>query len=362
MIQPKLILKQVFSISFLLLCLFLAGWQVLKGIQKYFSYPQGASLTLEKVSDSILPEITICPEDFNTNLTAANACDLSIPYQWTSEKCPDPELNYQAVYNKDPKQLLYSLMYMNGTCHPSACFFVNNFRLFPKQAPRIIHHAKQLSCFNYFLPAQSIEESGITRLMTSFKKIAFIKIHTPGMFLTELKYLNVDNVMIEGDINYEVITQLNTDENPCNADPEYRRDDCVVEKIHEKSMENWGCTTPFGMNKSHICTNVDTMKEAVKYHDLRLIDSGQFGGECLFPCTTIIPTLSIRSKKDVGFAFLSLEFPSRIKVVEAYPAYIFLSLEAEVGGYIGLFLGVSLLDFRGVVIAGIEKTYSQFQT
>ena len=76
---------------------------------------------------------------------------------------------------------------------------------------------------------------------------------------------------------------------------------------------------------------------------------------------TIIPTLSIRSKDDVGFALLTLEFPSRIKVVEAYPAYIFLSLVAEVGGYVGLFLGVSLLDFRNVVIAGVEKISAKFQ-
>ena len=361
MLQPKLIWKQAFSLSFLLLCLLLAGWQVLKGLQKYFSYPQGASLTLEKLSDRILPEVTICPGDitFNMNTTAINACNLT-KYRWTSDKCPDPELNYQAVYLNDPKELLYSMMYMNGTCHPQACFFVNRFRLFPQQAPRIIHHAKELSCFTYVLPAKSIEESGITRLTTSFKKTAFIKIHTPGMFLTEVKYLKVDNVMIEGDINYEVITQLNTDENPCNADPDYRRDDCVVEKIHDKSMETWGCSTPFGINKSHICTSEDKMEEAIKYHDLRLLDN-DLTGECLLPCTTIIPTLSIRSKDDVGFALLTLEFPSRIKVVEAYPAYIFLSLVAEVGGYVGLFLGVSLLDFRGVVIAGVEKISAQFQ-
>ena len=79
-------------------------------------------------------------------------------------------------------------MYMNGTCHPQACFFVNRFRLFPQQAPRIIHHAKELSCFTYVLPAKSIEESGITRLTTSFKKTAFIKIHTPGMLD---KYQNI---------------------------------------------------------------------------------------------------------------------------------------------------------------------------
>ena len=322
-------------------------------------------MTLEKVSESILPDITICPKDvsYNVNQTALDECNLNIwsrdNYKWTSEECPDPELNYQAVYINDPKNLLRSMLYQNGTCLPHACFDLNIFRLFPKQTPKIIHHAKDMSCFTYTLPRQSIKESGITKLTIAFKKTSFVKVHTPGMFLTELKYWDVETYMIEGDINYEIITQLNTDEHPCNADPEYNRDDCVVRKIHEKSMEKWGCTTPYGLNKSHICTDQEKMKEAAIYFDQNLMAFDEFG-ECLLPCTTIIPTLSMRSKSDVGFAFLSLEFPARIKVVEAYPAYIFLSFVAEVGGFVGLFLGVSLLDFRGVVIELFETISAKF--
>ena len=113
-------------------------------------------------------------------------------------------------------------------------------------------------------------------------------------------------------------------------------------------MKTWGCTTPFGSNKTHICTNKTIMKEAIKYHDEKVIDVESIK-ECINPCKTIIPTLSFRQRlEDQIVSLLTLEFPSRVKGIEAYQAYIFISFIAEVGGWVGLFLGVSVLDLRGL--------------
>ena len=45
---------------------------------------------------------------------------------------------------------------------------------------------------------------------------------------------------------------------------------------------------------------------------------------------------------------IEVEFPSKINVIKAFPAYTLLSLIAEIGGYVGLFLGVSVLDLKAL--------------
>ena len=116
-------------------------------------------------------------------------------------------------------------------------------------------------------------------------------------------------------------------------------------------MELVGCTLDYGLNKSNVCTDKDKSKKAKEnYRDTVLGTSKIITGTgCLDPCTKIISSLSIRSSQETNVnAYLGIDFPSEVKVMTTYPAYEVLSLIAEIGGYVGLFLGVSVLDLKTI--------------
>ena len=120
-------------------------------------------------------------------------------------------------------------------------------------------------------------------------------------------------------------------------------------------MTRYGCHTPFGSFKDNICINTSLADSAVKLRkELEKID-----GLCKHPCkflkVTLINPMSAECsscvKQKIGK--LELSFDRVVKKTKAFRSYQFLSLLAEIGGYIGLFLGYSIYslgDFLGGVI------------
>ena len=109
----------------------------------------------------------------------------------------------------------------------------------------------------------------------------------------------------------------------------------------------YGCTAPYGINKNNICQeqhmangnkgknfNVNKL-----YQDMFMY----YNDNCDSPCSflkmksSLIKERNMRNNNEV-----KINFKEYIKVTEAYYLYTTLTLIAEVGGYVGLFLGVSV--------------------
>ena len=239
--------------------------------------------------------------------------------------------------------------YMNGTCHPRICHGMRFFQFYPKIKPRNIFHVNSFRCYTFSLPA-SIKTTGITKLLMVFNQNVDLKIHTRGMFFMTTKYINIGIEKIGAVLKYDIFEQLNTKDKPCSPDPEYSKDDCILQQIYFESMKKFGCTTPFGLDKTSICLNKTIGGQARLFYDEQIL-TDSYPQICPNPCSTLTPTFSITSRSDNAWsskALLSIEFPTEVKVIQAYPAYTFLSLIAEVGGYVGLFLGISVLDLKGL--------------
>ena len=131
---------------------------------------------------------------------------------------------------------------------------------------------------------------------------------------------------------------------PCEDDLNYKYDDCIHQYIERESLAKFGCTTPFGPSKNHICTNRTISKEAMRmYSRIRQ----NHGSPCLFPCKTFTIRLMERNQNDnrwksKGYTRMTLNLNDDVRISEEVFLYTGLSLIAEVGGYVGLFLGVSI--------------------
>ena len=206
-------LVKIFELLLVLLCLGLTLWQIFKGINKYLSFPQGSSLILSEVSKESLPDFTFCPFGQDQNETFKEDCGFM--GFWASKPCPDTEVNYHGIYDV-PNLFLNSIRYLSGICHPTVCFKTRSIRVYPKIVqPQNIHHAVDLRCYTISLP-KSIKDTSISKLMISTKNGLFLKIHTKGMFFTEVKFIDVfDGIMMNAEITYEIFKQINTKDQPC---------------------------------------------------------------------------------------------------------------------------------------------------
>ena len=112
-------------------------------------------------------------------------------------------------------------------------------------------------------------------------------------------------------------------------------------------MNELGCTTPFdSKDHSNICKDDRSFTAMKNYQNV-----SQLGLEegCKFPCNLL--KMSIQKNFDEHneeLFILKLGFQKFIKVTNAYYSYQGLELIAEFGGYVGLFLGVSIVSLKDV--------------
>ena len=114
-----------------------------------------------------------------------------------------------------------------------------------------------------------------------------------------------------------------------------------------------GCTSPFGPNKTNICT--DPEKARIANEIFAKIAYGNLTAKvakCPQSCTKVFSNIeSYNAAKGIG-GLLDIRFPRTVKVLRSRNVYGWLELLAEVGGYVGLFLGISINQISSFVQKG----------
>ena len=120
-------------------------------------------------------------------------------------------------------------------------------------------------------------------------------------------------------------------------------------------MERISCTTPFGLELGNICTEQNKSLEAFEmFLDILL---NQKKTKCPYPCNFLINWITTAKSRDkTSVDKIMLTFDEYIKVTTSTYGYTELELLAELGGYVGLFLGISVLDLRLV----FSKIFNNF--
>ena len=126
-------------------------------------------------------------------------------------------------------------------------------------------------------------------------------------------------------------------------------------------MDEIGCTTPFGVNLDHICMDLNKSKQAKDLYDLFHHKTHQIKN-CLYPCKFIkIGVRPSRKRSNYRVSLYNLynttklNFDKFIKFTKAVYSYTELELLAEFGGYVGLFLGISVYQSSHVVDKLLDK-------
>ena len=220
---------------------------------------------------------------------------------------------------------------------------------------------KQLgSCHTFFIP-DSYKWKQIQKLEFHMKSNARWKINSPGNIEVlggKFEYNIADLPIQKYDINYEVYHMLdNTDDQPCVNDSDYDIDTCSDNLVFKESMERVNCTWPFVKNKNYICTEVDSAIKA-----MQIGTNERRRSKCPNRCNYIkLVTIPINRYPKKAGSFLKFFLPNSIQVHKAYYAYDAVSLLAEIGGYVGLFLGFSVYQFTDL-LNWLMNAWKRYQT
>ena len=139
----------------------------------------------------------------------------------------------------------------------------------------------------------------------------------------------------------------------CNHTLNHKYDDTVYRLIAEENEKKFGCTVPWhpemtslkSNKKIEICDNSNLGEEAKKQFD-KFVDG--IITEDLVPCAwfDIFTGLTDVDETDnnMNEAFARLYLKAKIKVKSIVLHYDSTTFAAEIGGYVGVLLGVSIVD------------------
>ena len=128
-------------------------------------------------------------------------------------------------------------------------------------------------------------------------------------------------------------------------------------------MEVVGCTSPFESNKSYICTDPILGEKAYNdyFEEFTLNNITEANRRCPKSCDYLMVIFSSFTKGESwaqNHGSLEFKFQRFIKVSRSRISYGGLELLAEVGGYFGLFLGVSVNQLSNLFQRLFEKMIS----
>ena len=145
---------------------------------------------------------------------------------------------------------------------------------------------------------------------------------------------------------------IDFDGEACVNQESYSKDKCSEDNLRQHSMASLGCTTPWnGIDKTSICTDADKGKEAIKLYKMAFgVANNNCSSSCQYITTRVIKTDNqlqplVNGK---GIGFMKIISRENIKLTRATYMYTTLELIAEIGGYVGLFLGVSIIQVNAL--------------
>ena len=117
-------------------------------------------------------------------------------------------------------------------------------------------------------------------------------------------------------------------------------------------MEKFNCTTPLGKDKTSICEDPETASRAVALYNTY---KDSYNGSCLPPCNfqrmkiTALRDRPNSNLLDLDFKFVVIfHFQQYHRTITSFYVDNFTSIVGEIGGWVGIFLGMSVFNLTNV--------------
>ncbi len=199
-------------------------------------------------------------------------------------------------------------------------------------------------CLVIRLP-DNVRSAGPLEIELFFKMHVHIFIHHSAQFLSPNSRTRAYGRLgqqTKYSVAHEVVTLLNVKKN-CTDDPNFVYDHCMYEKMFDLMVDKVGCTVPWLHDKSRICADSNSAQKALKmYHENRRNQLNICLRSCIFTDVNLGPP--VKESGNSGESKIVLYFRKDVKTVTEYLLYDEMSMFAEIGGFMGLFLGVSFLN------------------
>lgn len=170
-------------------------------------------------------------------------------------------------------------------------------------------------------------------------------VHTPDMFqdVINRRAITLFNDTLDYYVEYKVNYEMQKQQRDMSNCETYNYDNgCWYDKferdIRSATLDN--CTIPWAINNTNICTKRETVQSALMSLDKIVKERFSCPKSCL---SMPISLTGGAIQGPPGKVSLKLRFSPYVQVSKEEDLYTVLSLIAEVGGYVGLLCGYSIL-------------------
>ena len=361
--------------TFLIVCL--SGFLIMgyDCFQKYFSCPQAVQISTQPQGNVDFPSITFCPKANKNgypqayNQTRLESCGIDIDEKWIdgirtintqfsgeAEECKDPKSLWESV---TPKLKDFGFTHMTVVYYDDTQLSFDMETEFESMWRSIVSYSRGI-CYTLTVP-KDLREKPIFNLglFMNSKVEVEIFLHSSGLLKHKTrKTLEYGSMKLSPkshnlvDIEYQQKTVLDFAGKKCQSEPYYDYLKCVEDETHQKSLDKLDCTTPFANNLDKICINETKAKLASK-----LYFKVHSSSSCMYPCKHLAHfNMKVNSNTNrKNSTSLRFFFKQYIQTSTSKCTYDFLDLFAAVGGFLGLFLGFSIFEFKDGVTFLVRK-------
>ena len=212
-------------------------------------------------------------------------------------------------------------------------------------------------CYSIQL-GKKVVAQGVHRIEFLSSMNLYIYFHHPGQFLSidtksKLYALKGHNHFIDMTYSITENTLKNEGTIPCSDQTDFEYDNCFYQAIAQDLMNELSCVVPFitTENKS-ICMNMAQSEVDKMMIRFKKSASNTTTGPCMSPCISMdifFGVLFDDGIRDDGKSYLQIYLKTNIKFQQTIYDYTLLSLLAEIGGYTGLLLGMSVANITTVL-------------
>ena len=342
--------------------------QVVRSVTKFNEQKTGTTDLYRSNADLAFPELTICSkEGYKTDIMLENGIKESVQYfffgQWTSnDSLKSPEQLFEEIvfrledmiqkvwiYTEDLVQgeNLIQLKPDEQFCGQDLFedqFFYGKGKCYKLKAPSCIHKA------------------GIVKIRLRFKTSLVIWVHYPGQFLSPNT-----NTKLHPDVSHfnhvfvshELVHLLNISDQCVNEYLDFNGfDDCLYHSLSKLTMDNLNCSVPWVPQRlGGICNDTKIARQAILLYEQNFQNQRKL---CPVSCKfaniqTGQATVQPAPEDMNALGEVHISFRKDVKLTQEYLLFSLDAMIGEIGGFVGLFLGYSLLSLSNVIGFFLDK-------